>query len=129
MQVISDKEEMIFRKDYNGNPSYSIGLSKKNKDGKYENGYMGVHFKKGVDLKNQTKIKIKEAWLGFNQNEKKTYPYIFINDFEISEEPAKEVANNGKKEEKNPFEEFGDSIKTEFDVGQQIQIEDEDLPF
>lgn len=36
-----------------------------------------------------------------------------------------------KKEEptKNPFEQFGDHLKTEFDVGEQIQIEDSDLPF
>lgn len=116
MQIISDKEEMIFRKDYNGKPTYSVGLSKKDKDGNYINGYMNVKFKNGVELENQTKIKIKEAWLGFNQQEKKTYPYIFINDFEIVEE-------------KNQFEEFGNNIKTESKIGQQIEIKSEDLPF
>lgn len=116
MQIISDKEEMIFRSEYNGKPIFSIGLSKKSKDGNYVNGYMEVHFKNGVDLPNKTRIKIKEAWLGFNQKEKKTYTYIFINDFDMAEET-------------NPFEEFGDSIKTESDIGEQIQIQESDLPF
>ena len=31
MEIISDKEEMIFRKDFNNKPNYSIGLSKKDK--------------------------------------------------------------------------------------------------
>lgn len=118
MQITSDKEEMIFRKDYNGKPSYSIGLSKKNKDGKFENGYMNVRFKKDVELENKSKLKIKDAWLGFNTKDDKTYPYIFINDYELIE-----------TKEENPFEQFGDSIKTESEIGQQIQISDEDLPF
>lgn len=116
MQIISDKEEMIFRKDYNDRPSYSLGLSKKDKDGNYVNGYMNVNFKKGVDLQNKTKIKIKEAWLGFNAKDGKTYPYIFINDFNVVEEP-------------DAFKEFGDSIKTESNIGEQIKIDDSDLPF
>ncbi len=116
MQIISDKEEMIFRKDYNDRPSYSLGLSKKDKYGNYVNGYMNVNFKKGVDLQNKTKIKIKEAWLGFNAKDGKTYPYIFINDFNVVEEP-------------DAFKEFGDSIKTESNIGEQIKIDDSDLPF
>ena len=118
MQIVEDRDVMIFRKDYDGRASYSIGLSKKDKEGNYVNGYMNVKFKKDVDLKNQTKIKIKEAWLGFNQQEKKTYPYIFINDFEVVEQ-----------QEENPFEQFGDNIKTESEIGQQIEITDDDLPF
>lgn len=124
MQVISDRDEIIFRRDYDGKPSYSLGLSKKDKEGNYVNGYMNVRFKKEVDLPSQTRIKIKEAWLGFNQQEKKTYPYIFINDFEVAETPEKK-----EEPKKDPFQEFGDSIKTESDVGEQIRIEDEDLPF
>lgn len=118
MQIISDKEEMIFRKDWNDKKLYSIGLNKKNKDGSYTNGYMNCQFKNDVVLENKTKIKIKEAWLTFYLKDKQTYPYIFINDFDIVEQ-----------EQTNPFEEFGDSIKTESDIGQQIEIEDEDLPF
>lgn len=118
MNITNDKEVMIFKNEYNGRINYSVGLTKKDKDGKYINGYMNVQFKKDIELENQTKIKIKEAWLSFNQHEKKTYPYIFINDFELVE-----------KKESNPYEEFGNNMKTEFNVGEQIQITDEDLPF
>lgn len=128
MEIISSKEEMIFRKDYNGKPSYSLGLSKKDKDGKFVNGYIKVNFKKGVELNNKSKIKIKNAWIDFYKDNEKTIPTIFINEFDIIEQPAKEVANSGKKEA-NPYEEFANSMTTEFDTGEQIQITDEDLPF
>lgn len=83
MDVISNKEEMIFKSDNNDKTIYSIGLSKKNQDGSYENGYMVVRFKKDVTLENKTKIKIKNAWLDFYKVENKTNPYIFINEFEV----------------------------------------------
>lgn len=118
MQVVSDKEEMIFKQEKDDKRYYSIGLSRKDKNGEYISGYITAVFKKDVDIPNKTKIKIKEAWLGFNVKDKKTYPHVFINDFEVVEQ-----------EEKNPFEQFGDSIKTESQIGQQIRIEDEDLPF
>ena len=122
MEIISNKEEMVFRKDYNGKPSYSLGLSKKDKDGKFVNGYIKVNFKKSVELNNKSKIKIKNAWLDFYKDNEKTIPTIFINDFEITQECE-------KQEEKNPFKEFGEHITTDFDIGHQIQIEDSDLPF
>ena len=119
MEIVSNKEEMIFRNEYNGKVSYQIGLSKKDKDGKFISGYVPVNFKKGIDLKNKTKIKIKNAWLDFYKKDKATIPTIFISEFDITEEPKEE----------NPFEEFGNSIKTDFDVGGQIEITDDDMPF
>lgn len=113
MEVLSDRDEMIFRQEKDGKRFYSIGLSRKDQNGNYINGYITAVFKKDVDLPNQTKIKIKDAWLGFNLKDKKTYPHIFINDFVIVEK------------EENPFDEC--TIKTE--VGEQIRIEDSDLPF
>ena len=47
MEITSNKEEMVFRKDYNGKPSYSLGLSKKDREGKFINGYIKANFKKG----------------------------------------------------------------------------------
>ena len=129
MQIISDKDrsEMIFRKEYNGKPSYSIGLSKKDKDVNYTNGYIKANFKAGTEINNKARIKINSAWLSFYKDDKdKTIPTIYISDFEIVEDG--EVAEE-PKEEKNPFKEFGDSITTEFDVGHQIEIGDDDLPF
>lgn len=112
---------MVFCKEFEGRKLYSIGLSKKNKNGGYDNGFMSVRFKKDVVVNNKTRIKLKDAWLSFNTNEGKTFPFIFINDFEIVSE-----ANPNKKEE-NPFEDFGNSIKTE--VQEQIEIQESDLPF
>lgn len=113
MEIISDREEMIFRQEKDNKRFYSIGLSKKDKDGEYVNGYITAVFNKDVDIPNKTKIKIKKAWLGFNVKDKKTYPHIFISEFELAE--------------KNPFEDF--ASKTDSDIGKQIQIEDSDLPF
>jgi hypothetical protein len=113
MKILSEREEMIFRKDYNDKAIYSIGLSKKKQDGTWQKGYLAVNFKKGVDLKNQTKIKIKDAWLDFYNKDKATIPILFINDFEIIEQL--------------PVEQL--TTKTDFDLGEQIQIQPEDLPF
>lgn len=118
MEIVSNKEEMIFKSEYNDKPIYRIGLSKKDKNGNYVKGYMNVNFKKGVELNNMTKIKIKSAWLDFYKKDVNTIPVIFINDFEIVEE-----------KEKDPFKEYGESIKTDFDLGEQMEITDKDLPF
>ena len=118
MKIVSDKEEMIFRKDFNDRPSYSLGLSKKNKDNSYTNGFIKVNFKKGVDLKNKTKIKIVDCWLDFYLNGKNTIPTLFINDFEIVQE---------QKEESNPYPDM--KTQVESDIGQQITIDDSELPF
>lgn len=121
MQVTSNSEEMIFRKDYNDRPVYSIGLSKKDKDGKYINGYMTCNFKQGTELENQSKIKIKDAWISFYLKDKQTIPTLFINDYELVSVPK-------PKEESNPYEDFGESIKTQNEF-EQIEIKPEDLPF
>ena len=121
MNLEAGKIVMVFCKEFDDKKIYSIGLSKKNKNGGYDNGFMSVRFKKGVEVGNKTRIKIKDAWLSFNTNEGKTFPYIFINDYEVISEP------NPEKKESNPYEDFGNSIKTE--VQEQIEITDDDLPF
>lgn len=119
MKIVSDKDERIYRKDFDGRPSYSLGLSKKNKDtDEYTNGFIKVNFRKGTDLKNKTKIKIKDGWLDFYLNGKTTIPTLFINDFEIVEEP---------NEETDAYKDM--SVKVETDIGKSIEITDDDLPF
>lgn len=117
MRVVSDKKEMIFAKDYNGKTLYSLGISKKNQDGTYTKGYISCKFKNGTEIKTQTLIKIKNAWLDFYLKDKATVSYIFISDFEILEQKEDIVEN---KEIKNdPYEEMGDLL----------EISDFDLPF
>ena len=117
MQIVSDKKEMIFVRDYQGKELYSIGISKKDMNGKYVNGYISCRFKKDTHLKNKTTIMIKNAWLDFYLKDKVTMPYIFINEFEILEE-SKDIVEN-KEVEKDAYEQMGD----------EIELTDEDLPF
>lgn len=117
MEVVSNKNEMIFKSEHDGRVFYSVGVSKKNQDGKYENGYVPVRFKKDVELENKTKIRINTAWIDFYVKDKKTYPYIFICDFDIADE------------KKDPFEEYGQSITTKSRIEEQLQISESDFPF
>ena len=126
MNLEAGKIVMVFCKEFDDKKLYSIGLSKKNKNGGYDNGFMSVRFKKGVEVGNKTRIKIKDAWLSFNTNEGKTFPFIFINDFEIISEANPSAEKCGKEE--NPYKDFGNSIKTEANFD-QIEITSEDLPF
>lgn len=120
MNISNDKNVMIFKKDN----KYTAGISKKNQDGEYERAYFPIQFNQGVELENKTLIKIKNAWLSFynwkNEDKKGTSFYIKCTDFDIAEE---------HKKENNPFEEFGNSITTESDFGEQIRLDDTDLPF
>ena len=107
----TDREYMIFKNEYG---KYSIGLSKKNQNGEWENTTFPVRFQKEIELENKTKIKIQEYWFDFynwvHESKKGTSYYFFINKFEVVD----------KKEESDPFKDFGE----------QIQLEDsEELPF
>lgn len=48
--------------------------------------------------------------------------YILVSQIEF-------LSSTKKEEKENPYEAFGNSIKTEFDVGHQIEIDSSDLPF
>ena len=75
-------DTMIFRKDFDDRAVYSTTMSKKLQDGTYENAYIDVKFKKGVDIANKTKININNAWLTFYLNkDKKPVWQLFISDF------------------------------------------------
>ena len=117
MEVVSNRDEMIFKSEHDGKSFYSVGVSKKNQDESYENGYVPVRFKKDVELGNKTKIRINTAWIDFYVKDKKTYPYIFICDFDKVEE------------KKDVFEEYETSITTKSKIEEQLQITDEDFPW
>lgn len=48
--------------------------------------------------------------------------YILVSQIEF-------LSSTKKEEKENPYEAFGNSIKTEFDVGHQIEIDESDYPF
>lgn len=83
---ITGENQVIFRNEKDGKVFYVTSLSKKDAEGKWENGNIVIRFPKGVDIPNKTKINIKNAWLSFwKTQDKKTVVFIFCNEFEFSE--------------------------------------------
>lgn len=84
-----DKGVTIFaneREGANGKYTlYSIGVSSKNKDGGWINGYIGCRFKKDVSVANKTKIKINSAFFTASKSGDKTYTSLMITDFDVLE--------------------------------------------
>ena len=117
MNITNERPVMVFKKDN----KYSIGISKKKQDGSYENSYIKIEFNKDIKLENRTMITIKNAWLSFYnweyQGKKGTTWVIRCSEFDLAEE------------KKDVFEQFGESIKTESEIGEQIEITDDDLPW
>ena len=121
MNITNNYAVTIFKNDTQYGTFYKVGLSKKDKDGNYVNGYKDVRFKKGVELADKTKIYIKKSWLDFYVKDKRTIDYIFISEFETLEskiEESKEVLES----KVDPYEQFGSTITGE-------QIDEMDLPF
>lgn len=99
----------VFKNENNGRAYYKIGIEQKQFDGQKIRGYMPVKFKKGVELEDKTRIKIKQGVENFYFKAEDTRHYnpifyIQINDFEIID---------------NKIEEYN----------QDISGEDDDLPF
>lgn len=104
MNLSSDRPVTIFRRDYQGRQFYSIGLSKKDRNGTKYYGYMPCQFKKGVSLENKTRVYIQSAFITFYLKDKQTMPYVMITQFETVEE----TIQNSKSED--PFLQFGDEV-------------------
>lgn len=127
MNVQTDKPCMIFVKEYNGKKYYKVGLSRKKQDGTYENGYVDIQFKQGIEFENKDQIYIKDAFLTFYKSkDKATIPYIFVMEFERLEDTIKHSKETDivKQDTKDYFEEFGREVKLN-----DIEITDSDLPF
>lgn len=71
---------------------YSLGVSSKNQDGGWTNGYIQCRFKKGINVENKQKIKINSGFFYATKYKDKTYTGIMITDFDIvnAENPADE---------------------------------------
>lgn len=118
MNIKENTKVMIFRYDGQYGASYSIGLSKKDQNGNYQNGYMPCRFKKDVEVPNKTQITIKNAWITFNSKDNKTMPFVFINEFErVGETQTKEEQTN--KTTSDPFQDFAN----------EVELSESDLPF
>lgn len=62
--------------------TYNMGVSSKDKDGKYVNGYVPCRFKKGVSVPNKAKIQINNGFYVVNEVNDKKYVSVMITDFE-----------------------------------------------
>lgn len=122
MNIESKQPYTVFRNDYNQYTFYKLGISKKDANGKWINGYIRCKFKKDIELENKTRIYIKKAWLSFDLKEKETIPFVFISEFETVNEvidSRKTTASNLQTTADDPFASFGE----------EIVINPEDLPF
>lgn len=127
MNIQTDKQIMVFRKDTEYGTNYSIGLSRKDKDEKYINAYIPVRFKSDVTLEDKTKIYIRNAFLTFylKQDGKPVF-YIMIMKYENTNETIEKAKNESissvkteEIKEEDPFKEFGN----------EVVLTDDDLPF
>lgn len=87
MKIKEKQEVMIFKNENQetGKKYYQIGLSRKDRNGTYFNGYMQCQFKNGIEVENKTRIRINDAFISFYLKDKNTIPYVMILDFEIVE--------------------------------------------
>lgn len=75
-------------KTYSGGTfyTYSMGVSSKDANGDWVNGFLDVQFKKGVVIPNKTDINIKNAFPTVREYNGKSYVSWFIMDYEIVSE-------------------------------------------
>lgn len=86
--LTDDRSVTIFRKDKqtsNGGTfaTYCMGISSKDKDGNWINGYLDVAFRKDVSVNNKAKINIKNAFPTVRKYNDKTYITWMITDFDV----------------------------------------------
>ena len=112
MNIEDSRAKTIYRNEVNGKALYSIGISHKKQDGNWENGFISCRFPKDADIQNKQKIMIVQGWLDFYIKDKKTYPYIFINKYEIVQENKQDVPQN---------------VKTDYSKDSDIQLTDDDI--
>lgn len=126
MNIVTDKPYMVFRKDGQYGAMYSIGISKKNQDGSYTNGYLPVRFRKGVILENKTTIYIKKSWLDFYiDKDKKTCIYVFINEFSTVDK----VIEESKQDIPKKSEDNSEKVDPYAAIGDEFQLDADSLPF
>ena len=112
MKIIHEYPVKVFKSNYEGKTYYKIGLSKKDQNGNYMNGYLDAHFRKDAEIDDSKKIYIQDAWLDFYTKDKATKLFIFINKFEY----VSDVIKN-ENAESDPFADLG------------TELTDADLPF
>ena len=98
MQVITKYTITIYKKQFGDKVLYSTRISKKDKEGNYQNAFIPVQFKKDINVEDRSKIMIMNGWLDCYMNkENKPVFTIFISEFST--------------EEGDVFQSFGDTVE------------------
>lgn len=102
-----DKGVMVFANEKEGANGkytlYSIGVSSKDANKEWVNGFLNVRFKKGVSVPNKAKIKINNAFPVVTKSGDKTYVSFMITDFENLDNKEEWVDMSNVKDEELPF--------------------------
>lgn len=114
MKVIHEYPVKVFENTHEDRKYYKIGVSKKDQNGNYINGYVDCRFRKDAEVDTSKKIYIQDAWLDFYVKDKITHPFLFINKFDYVSDVIED-----SKVEKDVFADFGS----------EVELTDEDLPF
>ena len=98
MQITTKYPTTIYRKKFGDKVVYSTRISKKDKEGNYQNAFIPVNFKKDISVEDRSKIIIMNGSLDFYiDKENKPVFTIFISEFST--------------EEGDVFQSFGDNVE------------------
>lgn len=99
LKVITDgKPVTVFRQDKTSNngvayTTYALGVSSKDTEGNWVNGFIDCKFKRGVELANKTKITINNAFYTCREYNGKAYLALMITDFSEEGQPNNDFMN------------------------------------
>lgn len=119
-KIMPNKKYRIWRKDFNGQTFYNIRVSQKQYDDSTKYYYIPVTFKKGVEVPNETDIKIIKAIENIRENknvEEKVRPYNGIMSYLITEF---ETVERQEQIESQALDEYN----TTLEENEEIEISD-----
>ena len=123
-KIEPNRKIRVFKNTYNDRDYYKVQITQKvygqEEPDKY---YVGLQFKKGVELPNETDIIIKKAYENFRPNPKDQYNpvmYLMVTDFEIQERQ--------EQLEEQAYEKFQETLNQN-EIQFDDEIQDADLPF
>ena len=102
-KVRDDFSYTVYRNDRNGKTFYKICVKQKDFDGQEKNCYIPISFKKGVEVENKTKIKIKRAIENVYTKGFDTIFTYMILDFENLSEAIEEYNESDPVFDEPPF--------------------------
>ena len=117
-KVMPNQKYRIWRKDFNGKTFYNIRVSQKQYDDSVKYYYIPVTFKKGVEVDNETDIKIIKAIENIRENtnvEEKVRPYFGVMSYMITEFEIVERQEQIEKQALNEYNSTLDENEIEID--------------